>query len=149
MQRFPHRYVVTALVNDDSDVLLDTAGVPALTTRLPAEFDGPGDAWSPEALLVAAVADCYAFTFRGIARKSNLPWTALECRVSGTLDRVDNVTRFTKIHVHARVRVPAGTSPELAGRVLVRAEATCLVTRSLNARTYLTMVVDSMDGVAA
>ncbi len=146
---FPHRYVVSARAHGETDVLIESAGLPVLTTRLPAEFEGPGDAWSPETLLVAAIADCYALTVRGIGKKSNLQWVALECRVTGTLDRVAAVTRFTEIHIEAHLRVPAGVRTELATRVLEKAEATCLVTRSLNAATFLTTVVEPADDVAA
>jgi uncharacterized OsmC-like protein len=30
-------------------------------------FDGPGDAWSPENLLLAAVQSCFLFTFQAVA----------------------------------------------------------------------------------
>jgi organic hydroperoxide reductase OsmC/OhrA len=149
MHPFPHRYVVTALAETDSDILMESPGLPTLTTRPPAEFDGPGDAWSPETLFVAAVADCYALTMRGIARRSKLPWLALECQVAGTLNRVDDVTRFTEIHIHARLRVPEGTSVDLAARVLAKAEHACLVTRSLNATTVLTTAVEAVTTAAA
>jgi uncharacterized OsmC-like protein len=149
MDPFPHRYVVRARANGDSDVLLDSPGLPELVARLPAEFDGPGDAWSPETLLVAAIASCYALTVRGIARRSSLPWRALECRVEGRLERIDGVTRFTEIHLHARLHVPAGVKRDLATRVLVKAESTCLVTRSLSAATSLTTAVETAEDAVA
>lgn len=149
MHPFPHRYVVTALAGIEPDILIEGPGLPTLTTRPPAEFDGPGDAWSPETLFVAAVADCYALTMRGIAGRSKLSWVALECEVAGTLNRLNDVTRFTEIHIHARLRVPEGTSVELAAKVLAKAEHVCLVTRSLNAATFLTTAVGTVTTAAA
>jgi hypothetical protein len=35
--------------------MLASSGVADLAADAPAEFDGPGDAWSPEQLLLAAV----------------------------------------------------------------------------------------------
>ena len=59
MQEFPHRYSVTAAGAVDGDVELTAERVPGLRSASPAEFGGPGDRWSPETLLVGAVADCF------------------------------------------------------------------------------------------
>ena len=45
-----------------------SAGLPDLATAPPVEFEGPGDAWSPETLLCAALVDCFILTFRAVAR---------------------------------------------------------------------------------
>jgi uncharacterized OsmC-like protein len=91
---------------------------------------------------VAAVADCFVLTFRGIAGLSRLPWTSLECGVTGTVDRVDRVTHFTELHVRARLIVPAGTNEDHARRLLVKAEETCLVTNSLKVPPQLETIVE-------
>ncbi|WP_410959978.1 OsmC family protein, partial [Salmonella sp. SAL4434] len=75
MQAFPHRYRVKGSGSVTGDVELIAAGLPPLRSESPAEFDGPGDRWSPETLLVGAVADCFLLTFRAIARASKLSWT--------------------------------------------------------------------------
>jgi organic hydroperoxide reductase OsmC/OhrA len=137
MQDFPHHYEVTATAVPNGDVQIGADGIPALTTASPPEFDGPGGRWSPEALLVGAVADCFSLTFRGIARASQLPWTSLECDATGTLDRQDGVTRFTHVHLHASLTVPPGVDEGLAARLLQKAEDRCLVSRSLNAAIHL------------
>lgn len=137
MQDFPHHYAVTVAAVPEGDVQLGADDLPALTTATPREFDGPGDRWSPEALLVGAVADCFALTFRGIAARSNLPWTSLACDATGTLDRQEGVTRFTHIHLHASLRVPPGVDADLATRLLQKAEDRCLVSRSLTATVHL------------
>ena len=73
MQDFPHQYSATALANVEGDVNLQSERLPSLVSAPPSEFGGPGDRWSPETLLVAAVADCFVLTFRAIARASQLP----------------------------------------------------------------------------
>jgi peroxiredoxin-like protein len=99
----------------------------------PAEFDGPGDQWSPETLLAGAVATCFILTFRAVARASRLEWTDLVCEVEGTLDRVEHETRFTQVLVRAILEVPAGVATERAERILEKSEQSCLITRSLRA----------------
>ncbi len=112
---------------------LSAAQLPVMRTASPADFDGPGDRWSPETLLVGAVADCFILTFRAVAAASKLPWNALTCSAEGVLDRVEKTTRFTSIVMHARLCVPEGTSVDQARRALEKAEHNCLITNSLNA----------------
>ncbi len=144
MQPFPHHYAVTALSGTDAEVILEAEGVASLRSTTPPEFGGTGGRWSPETLLVAAVADCFVLTFRGIANASQLSWTSLTCDVVGTLERVSGVTRFTRFDVTARLQVPEGVSQALAHRLLIKAEGTCLVTRSLNADTHVDVSIETV-----
>ncbi len=108
-----------------------------LRTASPAEFGGPGDRWSPETLLSAAVADCFILTFKAVARASKLPWEGLHVEVAGTLDRPDKVTQFTGFEVTVRLDVPEGTDPAAAGRALEKAERNCLISNSLKGAVHL------------
>lgn len=137
MQDFPHYYAVSVAASPDGGVSLGADDLPVLTTAMPREFDGPGDRWSPETLLVGAVADCFVLTFRGVASRSKLKWTSLECDATGTLERQDGVIRFTHVHLHASLRVPPGVDADLAARLLHKAEDRCLVSRSLTASVHL------------
>lgn len=142
MQAFPHRYAVTATAAVQGDVELTADLLPALRSASPVEFDGPGDRWSPETFLVGAVGDCFALTFRAVARASKLPWNSLRCDVTGTLDRIERVTQFTAFEIDAHVVVPAGADPELARRVLEKAEHNCLISSSLKGTVHLVPHVD-------
>src|SRR6516164_5817216 len=108
MAAFPHRYSVKGSGRPTGDVELTAERLPTLRSASPAEFDGPGDRWSPETLLVGAVADCFILTFRAIARASKLPWISLDCGVTGTLDRVDRVSQFTRFDITVSLVVPDG-----------------------------------------
>jgi organic hydroperoxide reductase OsmC/OhrA len=141
MTEFPHHYSVSALGVVDGEVELKGDGLPTLRSASPAEFDGPGNCWSPETLLVGAVSDCFILTFRAVARASKLAWTALECKTRGTLERIDRTTQFTRFDVHARLTVPTNIDPERALRLLEKAERGCLITSSLKAATNLTVEI--------
>jgi len=143
MQDFPHRYAVAAQADAEGLVNLESARLPTLVSAPPSEFGGPGDRWSPETLLVAAVADCFILTFRAIARASKLAWVSLNCEVEGTLDRVERVTQFTEFRVRASLRVPPGTDEARAQRLLARAEQGCLITNSLKAKSSLSTTVET------
>ena len=131
MHPYPHLYTVQASANPEGDVPVTSAGLPVLATAPPAEFDGPGDRWSPETLLVAAVADCFLLSFRGVARANKFAWQSLECAVEGTLNRIAGKTHFTQMLVRATLHVPAGTDQGKAVQLMERAEHVCLISNSL------------------
>jgi len=131
MHPYPHLYTVQASATPEGDVPVTSSGLPPLATAPPAEFDGPGDRWSPETLLCAAVADCFLLSFRGVARANKFAWSSLECTVDGTLNRVEGKTRFTHMVVRATLHAPAGTDEAKAVQLMERAEHVCLISNSL------------------
>jgi organic hydroperoxide reductase OsmC/OhrA len=139
MHPFPHHYVVGAVIRTDGDVPLSSDGMRVIESAPPKEFGGPGNQWSPEGLLTAAVADCFVLNFRAIAAASKFSWTNLEARTDGTLDRVDGKIRFTRFDTHAKLSVPEGTDIERAKKLLEKAELTCLVANSLVSDRHLTV----------
>jgi organic hydroperoxide reductase OsmC/OhrA len=118
-------------------VAISASGLPGLTTAPPAEFDGPGDAWSPETLLVAAVADCFVLTFRGVSRAAQFSWKTVDCSVEGTLERIDGVTRFSRFTTRVRLTVDPGADHGKARELLDRAEKVCLIANSLSGERRL------------
>jgi len=122
MHPYPQLYSAHASGGAAGDVALESSGLSALTTAPPAEFDGPGDRWSPGTLLVGAVADCIVLGFRAVARASRFDWNSLECGVDGTLERLEGASRFTRITVQATLRVLAGTDHDRAVKLLEKAE---------------------------
>jgi peroxiredoxin-like protein len=143
MQAFPHRYRVRGTGRITGDVDLTAERLTTLQSASPAEFDGPGNRWSPETLLVGAVADCLILTFRAVAKASSLSWISLDCDVTGTLDRVERVTQFTRFDMTAHLVVPAGEDTDRARRALEKAERNCLISRSLKASIVLDVTVET------
>jgi peroxiredoxin-like protein len=136
-QQLPHQYTISAKAQSEGEVTLTGAGIPTLASAPPALFGGPGDQWSPEDLLVAAVADCFVLTFRAIARASSLEWIDLECSVEGTLERVDRVNLFTTFDIQAKLIVGPDTDTGKAEKLLEKAETSCLISNSLKASMHL------------
>ena len=145
MQKYPHHYAVTATAPAEDDVTLESDRLPDLRSAPPAEFGGPGDRWSPETLLTAAVADCLILTFRAIARANDLAWVSLSCEAEGVLDRVDRVTHFTDFTMQAVLRIPPETDEEQARALLERAERVCLITNSLKSDVHLEVTVEVVE----
>lgn len=137
MQPFPHHYAVSGEMEGTAPIRLASPGLPDLESAPPAEFDGPGDRWSPETLLVGAVVDCFLFTFRAVARASKYEWTRLRAEAEGVLDRAEGGTRFTEIRLRAELTAPVGADVVLGERLLAKAEKACLVSNSLKCPVHL------------
>ena len=137
MHPFPHTYSVSANATTNSVVTLSADGVEPISSAPPVEFGGPGDEWSPESLLVAAVADCFILSFRAIARASRLDWSDLSCEVDGALDKQDGGPRFTGFNVRASVTIDNKDNADKAEKLLHKAENACLITNSLIAESHL------------
>lgn len=132
MKPLPHLYEVHLTGGPSGYAQLSAGGLPELRTAAPADYDGPGDAWSPEHLLLAAVQSCFLLTLRAIARASKIELKGLELDAVGTVDRQDGVTRFTEIVLRPKLTVAAGTDRDRALRVLEKSEKGCLVAASLS-----------------
>ena len=131
MKPFPHRYAASIAGGPLGHATLSSPGVPDLRTAPPLDFDGPGDAWSPEQLLLAAVQACFLLTFRAVAQASRLEFVSISVEAEGVVDRVDGVTRFTEIVLRPLVTLPAGVDWTRVRRTLEKAERGCLVAASL------------------
>lgn len=142
MQPFPHQYRVEGFSNCEGPVAFASPGLPPLSAAAPREFDGPGDEWSPETLLVAAAVTCFILTFRPIAQASKLGWVQLWCKGDGTLDRVEGVNRFTALALHAHLVLRPDADRDRATRLLEKAERSCLLTNSLAFRPTLTCAIE-------
>jgi peroxiredoxin-like protein len=132
MKPLPHRYSARIAGGATGYATLSSEGVPDLPTAAPLDFDGPGDAWSPEQLLLAAVESCFLLTFRAVVQASRLEFVSLSVEAEGVVDRVNGVTRFTEIVLRPRVVLPAGADGTRVQRALEKAERACLVSASLD-----------------
>jgi len=142
VKALPHVYTIDAHSGPEGSVRLTTAGVPELSSAAPAEFGGPGDQWSPEALLLAALADCFSLSFRASARASSLEWSELSCKANGTLDRVDGRLCFTRIDLVARLVLAPGQRADRAERLLRKAETGCPISASLATEIHLDLSIE-------
>jgi peroxiredoxin-like protein len=131
MKPLPHTYTVTISGGRMGHATLASDGVPELRTDAPLDFGGPGNAWSPEQMLLGAVEACFLLTFRAIAKASGIEFTSLAVEGEGIVDRVDGRTRFTEIVLRPRLAVPAGVDAARVRRALEKAEHACLISASL------------------
>jgi organic hydroperoxide reductase OsmC/OhrA len=148
MVPFPHHYRASAHGGPAEHVEVRDRQL-RLLTNAPPEFGGPDGVWSPETLLVAAVADCYVLSFRAVARASRLDWEALDVDVEGVLDRADGITRFVRFDIKATLALMSESDAPRAPAVMERAKRSCLITNSLNCDCVLLPRITAGTAVAA
>jgi organic hydroperoxide reductase OsmC/OhrA len=108
------------------------AGKSALLVTAPPRFGGiDGSFWSPEDLLVNAVASCYAITLTSVARRLRVPLRDLAVHAVGNLERQDEGPfGFTGIELSVAVATDEGMEA-VAERAALVAEEQCLVRKAL------------------
>jgi organic hydroperoxide reductase OsmC/OhrA len=115
---------------------LTRASVPGkhdLAVATPPEFAGgiPG-VWSPEDLLVASAASCYAVTLTAVAERADVPIRELVVTGAGHVTRRDDGRfGFVAVELDARFETDEG-SIDAARRAAAKAKALCIVTTALD-----------------
>jgi len=137
MQPLPHLYNVKINSTPNSEMIVSSNGIPDLIATAPAEFDGPGDQWSPETLLMSAVASCFALSFKAVAGASSFTWKDLQCEAIGKLEKVERTLKFTEITTRVILTIGDDVGKQKAIKLIEKSESICLVTNSLSAKLKL------------
>ena len=103
----------------------------------PPEFGGETEMWSPETFLLAAVASCFISTFRAITDYAKFDSVALDVTVDGKIEKEQGGFRFTEVTVRPVLTVASDEETDKGLKLLLKSEAACLVSRSLNARVSI------------
>lgn len=113
-------------------------GLPDLPVASPPPFGGPAGVWSPEHLFVLSAATCWMTTFLAVSEASKLEVGAVECQGKGELEKGED-RRFwiPRIVLMPRVTIHREEDRERALRLIEKAEAACLISRSM--RTEVTL----------
>jgi organic hydroperoxide reductase OsmC/OhrA len=123
---------------------------PPLQIAKPAEFRGGVEGfWSPEELLVAAVASCFELTLRSIADRRQLRFTHMEVGATG---HVTQLARgrigFLAIELDVLLEVKTGEEG-IAEAAAYRAHELCIVGRALQVPVELKLELRTPGLVAA
>jgi organic hydroperoxide reductase OsmC/OhrA len=136
------RYKVGVDWEGDRITNVSSPDKPDLTVATPPEFkNGVAGVWSPEDLLVAAVASCYSVTLVAVAERRELPLHTLHVSGTGHLTgRDDGRFGFVAIELTAVIRTdePAIEAMERAAKHAGRA---CLVSMALDVPVHVDVTV--------
>jgi organic hydroperoxide reductase OsmC/OhrA len=125
-------------------VIAAVPGKPSVEIATPPEFKGDfPDRWSPEDLLVAAVASCYAVTLIAITGRGEIPLHRLAISAEGAVGREGKEPfGFKTVHLRVAAATDSGREDDLR-KAAERAEQGCLVSAALRIPIHLTIVVDT------
>jgi peroxiredoxin-like protein len=104
----------------------------ALHFTAPAEFGGLEGRWTPEELLLSAVASCYTTTFHVLADHSQFSYADLEVESVGNIEKVESGYMFREIVTAPRLTISRADDEPRARALLQKAERMCLVARALS-----------------
>lgn len=97
----------------------------------PVTFGGDAGRWTPEELMLAALASCFTSTFQAIATHSKLPYADLEVSVDGEIEKTSSGFQFKSVGIRPRLTISDEDLRPLADRVLRKSESLCLVSRAI------------------
>jgi len=128
-----------------------TLGGGCIEVATPPEFPkGIPGIWSPEHLFTASVSSCLMTTFLAIAENSKLEFSRFHCDSKGKLDQIDGKFLMTEVILEPTVTILNEKDRERAERVLIKAEAACLISNSIKSKVTMIprIAVATLESVA-
>jgi organic hydroperoxide reductase OsmC/OhrA len=128
-----HSYRVAAWWTSGRSGLAKSDSVPnAIHFTAPTEFGGLEGRWTPEELLLAALAGCFTTTLRSISGSAQFDFTDLQVDVSGTIRKSQFGYDFSEIVIRPNLKIASSKEREHALDLLKKAERLCLVSRTID-----------------
>lgn len=127
-----HQYRVVAWWTSGQTGIAKSNSAPnAIHFTAPPEFGGMEGRWTPEDLLMTALASCFTTTFHAIAGFSKFAYTDLAVEAEATVRKTDSGYGFSEIVIRPRLTIANEEQRETAIRLLQKSEGLCLVSRAL------------------
>jgi len=108
----------------------------------PHHFGGVEGKWTPEDLLLTALASCYTSTFRALADYSKFKYADLEVEVLGNVQQIHQGYVFSEIFTRPVLSIFHDKDHERALRLLEKTQELCLVRRALAVKHSLEPHID-------
>src|SRR6266567_5811702 len=142
-----HTYRVVAWWSSGRTGLAKSDSAPnAIHFTAPPQFGGVYGRWSPEDLLLCAVAGCYTTTFRALAEYSKFEYTDLEVEARGVVRKAESGYEFDSIVVHPKLTILSEEEQPRACRLLEKTKHLCLISRTLSIAQIYEPQVQVMAG---
>jgi organic hydroperoxide reductase OsmC/OhrA len=127
-----HRFRVIAWWASGRTGIAKSSSAPnAIHFTAPPAFGGLDGRWTPEDLLLCAIASCYTTTFRAIAENSKFEYIDLQVEVEGNTSKTETGYGFGAVLIRANLMVPQAEDEAIAVKLLQKAKGLCLVSRAL------------------
>lgn len=130
-QPFPHRYEVSLSWKGGETSELSSGPRPVLPGGPPAQFDGTDETrWSPEHLVLAALAQCLLLTWISLNKRSQIPLKGWESKGESVLEKTKEGLVFTSFKLSVTLKTDADRVDE-ARRLLDTAKKYCIIANAL------------------
>ena len=128
----PHKFRVVAWWSSGRTGIAKADSAPnAIHFTAPVSFGGIDGRWTPEDLLLGAIASCFTTTFRAIADRARFEYVDLQMEVGGTMVRNDTGYEFAGILVRANLTVASQENQQQGVKLLQIAKDRCVVSRAV------------------
>lgn len=128
-----HRFRVVAWWASGRTGIAKSNSAPnAIHFTSPLAFGGLEGRWTPEDLLLCAIASCYTTTFRTLADYSKFEYTDLQVEVEGAISKAEAGYGFGEVLIRANLMIPQEQEEARALKLLHKAKGLCLVSRALS-----------------
>ena len=94
-------------------------------------FGGVEGRWTPEDLLLGAVASCYTTTFRTLAEYSKFAYNDLQVEVEAVVSKAETGYSLGDVCIRANLIIPREEEQDRATKLLYKAKGLCMVARAL------------------
>ena len=131
MENDNKHHVVAWWTSGQTGIAKSDSAPNAIHFTAPVQFGGIDGRWTPEDLLMAALASCFTTTFYAIAASSKFEYTDLEVEAGGTVSKTSNGYNFNEIVVRVNLVIPSEDRRERAISLLQKTKELCLVSRAL------------------
>jgi organic hydroperoxide reductase OsmC/OhrA len=109
-----------------------------------AELGGLQGRWTPEQLLLCALAACFTTTFHEVARATKFEFTDLEVEIEGSVHRNRNTgCNFDEILIRPRLTVPSEDQREAGLSLLRKTKSQCMISRAITVPQTLDATVET------
>ncbi len=109
-----------------------------------AEVGGLQGRWTPEQLLLCALAGCFTTTFHEVARAVKFDFTDLEVEIEGSVRRNRSAAcNFNEILIRPRLTVHSDEQREEGLNLLRKTKAVCMISRAITIPQILEPTVEA------
>ena len=130
-----HRFQVVAWWASGRTGIAKSSSAPnAIHFSAPPAFGGTDGRWTPEDLLLCAVASCYTTTFQALAENSKFDYTDLQVEVDGDIRKTDPGYNFAEVIIRVNLTIAEPAEQARAIKLLHKTEGLCLVSRALSVK---------------
>jgi organic hydroperoxide reductase OsmC/OhrA len=110
-----------------------------------AELGGLQGRWTPEQLLLCALAGCFTTTFHDVARSAKFEYTDLEVEIEGSVHRTRATgCNFNEILIRPRLKVHSEDQVEVGLTLLRRTKSVCMISRAITVPQTMEPTVESV-----